>query len=275
LTIADAAEPALSVLDAGVARGDGIFETLGVIDGSAHGVDAHLERLGRSAAMLDLPAPNAGQWRHAIARAEEALRSSPGGAAGQAAMRLVMTRGVEGRGATCWVTVSAAGSRFPERDTGVSVVTLDRGYRSDVAESAPWLLAGAKTLSYAVNMAALREARRRGADDVVFVSSDGYALEGPTSTLIARFGDQFVTPKIELGILPGTTQLAIFEALERSGRTTAYSALQADRLVEADALWLVSSVRLAAPIRELDGQAVRVDAELTEWLNAELLGRDA
>jgi len=96
LTVADAAVPALSVLDAGVARGDGIFETLGVVDGHAYGVDAHLMRLERSAVMLDLPLPNHAQWRHAIARGEEALRASAAGAGGQAAMRLVMTRGVEG-----------------------------------------------------------------------------------------------------------------------------------------------------------------------------------
>ena len=48
----------------------------------------------------------------------------------------------------------------------------------------PWLLAGAKTLSYAVNMAALRHAERHGAGDVIFVSSDGYVLEGPRSTVV-------------------------------------------------------------------------------------------
>ncbi len=53
---------------------------------------------------------------------------------------------------------------------------LDRGYRHDAERTSPWLLAGAKTLSYAVNRAMLREAARRGADDAIFVSSDGYVL---------------------------------------------------------------------------------------------------
>jgi 4-amino-4-deoxychorismate lyase len=40
--------------------------------------------------------------------------------------------------------------------------------------------------------------------------------------------------------------------------------------VTADALWLVSSVRLAAPIRELDGVALTVDVALSARLNAHL-----
>src|SRR5690625_7099343 len=71
----------------------------------------------------------------------------------------------------------------------MKVVTLDRGLASTVVDTSPWLLPGAKTLSYAVNMAATREAVRRGAEDVLFVSTDGYALEGPTSTLLVRHGD--------------------------------------------------------------------------------------
>src|SRR5690606_30109253 len=74
------------------------------------------------------------------------------------------------------------------RTAGIRIVLLDRGYRHDIAQTSPWLLAGAKTLSYAVNRAAFREAARRGADDSLFVSSDGYLLEGPVSTLIIRRG---------------------------------------------------------------------------------------
>ena len=90
---------------------------------------------------------------------------------------------------------------------------LDRGYDSDVAERAPWLLLGAKTLSYAVNMAALRYARKHGADDVIFTSSDGRVLEGPTSTVLlahveqtkapAAHGPPLITPQLDSGILPG------------------------------------------------------------------------
>ena len=71
-----------------------------------------------------------------------------------------------------------------QRANGVSVVTLDRGVSRDAARRAPWLLLGAKTLSYAVNMAALRHADSLGAEDVVFISTDGYVLEGPTSTVV-------------------------------------------------------------------------------------------
>lgn len=160
--------------------------------------------------------------------------------------------------------VPAARAEIP---APLDVVTLDRGYRSDVAQTSPWLLQGAKTLSYAVNMAALREARRRDAQDVIFLSIDGFVLEGPNSTVIARFGDRFVTPPVELGILPGTTQHDAFAALHRDGRQTQVRPLTAAELTEASALWLCSSTRGAAPIAHLDGRTVPVDADATAIMN--------
>lgn len=265
----DAAAPTLSVLDLGASRGDGIFETLGVIGGTAQGVEEHLARLVRSADMLDLPEPHLGQWRRGIARAVASLPAT-----GQGSLKVVLTRGVEGTGEpTAWITARAAASDFAERRDGIRVVTLDRGFPLDVSERAPWLLAGAKTLSYGINMAALREAKRRGAQDALFVSSDGYALEGPTSSLLVRFGDTIVTPSTDGGILPGTTQAAIYAWLVGEGYRAEYEELRADRLREADAAWFVSSVRLAAPITAIDARELAIDRALTDGMNAMLLAR--
>jgi len=262
----DPSAPALTVGELSTQRGDGIFESIGVVDGHAQEVDAHLERLAHSARLCDLPLPHIGQWRQAVARA--AAHCGPG----EAVIKLILSRGVEhGPTPTAWVTVAEAADFTAARTHGIRIVTLDRGYAIDVPARAPWLLLGAKTLSYAVNMAAIREAKRRGADDAVFVSSDGFVLEAPTASLILRRGDTFVTPAPNAGILHGTTQLSLFDHLEKQGFTTAYETIPAADLPRADAAWLVSSVRLAAPIVAVDGQPVAHDRELTASMNDYLL----
>lgn len=265
-TEVDAAAPALSVGELSTQRGDGVFESIGVIDSHAQEVIPHLERLANSARLCDLPAPHQEQWRQAIAVAAAACP------AGEAVIKLILSRGVEhGPTPTAWVTAAPASDFSAVRQSGVKVVTLDRGYGLDTAERAPWLLLGAKTLSYAVNMAALREARRRGADDAIFLSSDGFVLEAPTASLVLRFGDRFVTPAPSGGILHGTTQLSVYEHLAGRGFETGYDRIPATDLSQPDAAWLVSSVRLAAPITAIDEQPISVDHTLTSELNQYLL----
>jgi len=265
-TVVDAAAPALSVGELSTQRGDGVFESIGVVDAHAQEVVPHLERLANSARICDLPLPNQEQWRQAVA---VAAAECP---AGEWVIKLILSRGVEhGPAPTAWVTAAPASDFSAVRASGVEVVTLDRGYPLDSAERAPWLLLGAKTLSYAVNMAALREAHRRGADDALFVSSDGYVLEAPTASLILRFGERFITPEPTGGILHGTTQLSVFEHLEGRGFETGYERILASSLAQADAAWLVSSVRLAVPITAIDAQPLPVDPSPTAALNTYLL----
>ncbi|WP_067249344.1 aminodeoxychorismate lyase [Microbacterium resistens] len=265
-TPADPSAPALSVGELSTQRGDGVFESIGVVDGHPQETEAHVQRLAHSARLCELPEPNLEQWRQAVAVA--AAECPPG----EAVIKLILSRGVEhGPTPTAWATVTPAGDFSAARTQGVRVVTLDRGYDIGAAERAPWLLLGAKTLSYAVNMAALREAHRRGADDAIFLSSDGFVLEAPTASLILRIGDRFVTPAPSGGILHGTTQLSVYEHLAGLGLTAEYARIPAADLVAADAAWLVSSVRLAAPIREIDGRPLAVDAPFTAALNAYLL----
>ena len=265
-TLVDAAAPALSVGELSTQRGDGVFESIGVVDGHAQEVVPHLERLAHSAQLCDLPMPNQTQWHQAIERAAAHCEQ------GEYVIKLILSRGVEhGPTPTAWVTAAPASDFSEVRERGVRVVTLDRGYDLTVAENAPWLLLGAKTLSYAVNMAALREAHRRGADDAIFLSRDGFVLEAPTASLILRVGDRFVTPAPNGGILHGTTQLSVYEYLAGRGFEAEYAQIPASDLPQADAAWLVSSVRLAAPITAVDGTDLAVDHALTAELNHYLL----
>lgn len=262
----DPSSPVLPLGELSAQRGDGVFESLGVVGSHPQEVDAHLRRLARSAEICDLPAPHAEQWRQAIERVAR------GCGPGESVIKLILSRGVEhGTGPTAWVTAAPAVDFTAARQEGIRIVTLDRGYDSGTPLRAPWLLQSAKTLSYAVNMAAIREAKRRGADDALFVTSDGLVLEAPTASLIVRIDDVFVTPTPAGGILPGTTQASIFSWLRSEGGVTASRDVPLADLRRADAAWLVSSVRLAAPIREIDGVRIRVDAELTPRLNDHLL----
>ena len=268
--LADASAPQLMATDLGATRGDGIFESMLAVDGSARKMDAHLDRLASSAHALDLEPPERGAWERAVATAltELVLQEGPG----EAVVKLLLTRGVEGaHSPTAWVAASPvpAGTRERTAD-GVSVLLLDRGYDSTLAERAPWLLLGAKTLSYAVNMAALRYAKANGADDVIFTSADGKVLEGPTSSVILAVEEDGVkmllTPELESGILPGTTQRALFDAAEAAGWARGYGPLEPAHLMEADGVWLVSSIRLLAPVTSVDGTPISSSPELTEEL---------
>lgn len=270
LRVQPADQPAITVADLGVTRGDGIFETIGAAHGKTQAAGPHLERLARSARMLDLPELDLEIVGDAVelAIAEHAPVA-------HLLLKIVVTRGVEGTGhPTAWVYAFEGEDATDQQVGGIAVARLDRGYRSDVATTSPWLLAGAKTLSYAINRAAGREAARRGVDDVIFTSSDGYVLEGPTSTVIARFGDTLITPPPEdLGILPGTTQAALFEIAESLGMSTGYRALRSVELDGADGVWLVSSGHQIRPVRTLDGSELARDRDLDATLLAALQGR--
>ena len=260
-TAHDSGRPLLFGDDLAAVRGDGAFETLLVRDGRACLVESHLKRLVQSAAMLELPEPDLVGWRRAIHIAVDHWSSQT---ADEGALRLVYSRGREsGSDPTAYLTINPLPQRVHDsRRDGVAAVLLDRGMPSSGVDAMPWLLAGAKTLSYAVNMAALREGARRGADDVVFVSSDGHILEGPRSTVvIATTGAEgnpcLLTPPPWYPILRGTTQQALFEVARSAGYDCDFQALRPTDLVGAQGVWLVSSITLAARVHTLDGQALR------------------
>ncbi len=263
-------EPLVYADDLGLTRGDGCFDaTLVCAVDPAGGprrilhLDRHLARLARSAAALDLECPPEPEWRALV---EQAV-GHPLAPAGQAMLKLVLTRGreVHGGGVLAYLTVTA----LPEatlalRAHGVEAVTISRGMTSDAYADVPWLLGGVKTISYAMNMAAYREAARRGVSDAVFVSTDGFILEGPTSALVMRNGQWLTTTPVgATGVLASITADTMFEAAKADGFTVMHRLMRPDQVYSADGVWLVSSVRGVIPVRRLDGRELSVNAEMT------------
>jgi 4-amino-4-deoxychorismate lyase len=263
-TLVDPEQPWIRADDLGLVRGDGVFETVLVVNGQPRELGPHLDRLARSAAMLDLPAPDRAAWERCV---ETVLAAWRGGA--EMMLRLVYTRGIEfGDGTPTGFAMGlpVAQHVLRNRETGVATLTLDRGYHPEVVARAPWLLLSAKTLSYAVNMAAMRYAQANGADEAIFVAADGSVLEGPTSTVVVAEGNTLRTTPPSSGVLPGTTQAALFRAAEKAGWSTKVEPLRVADLRAADGLFLASSVRKITWVHTLDG----VELAAVPALHAEL-----
>jgi 4-amino-4-deoxychorismate lyase len=224
--------------------------------------------------MLELPAPDRAVWEARVQQVIGEWAAASG--AEEMALKLVYTRGIEGGDGTPTgfaLGMDIAQKVRDQRRDGVAAIVLERGIDAGLAERAPWLLLGAKSLSYAVNMAAGREAVHRGADEVIFTATDGVVLEGPTANLILADGRTLRTPPQNIGILPGTTQAGLFRAAERAGWSVKIESVNVAELASADGVFLASSVRKITRVRTLDGallpDATDLHAELTELYESE------
>ncbi|MER7417912.1 aminotransferase class IV [Micromonospora peucetia] len=248
-------EPVLRGDDRGVLHGDGLFETMHLRDGRPWLRDAHLARLARAAAAVDLVLPAADLLVDLLDAVSAGWPTEVEGA-----LRLVCTRGPEGGGPpTVYATLGEvpASARAARRD-GITVATLPLGVAARARAELDWLPAGIKSTSYAVSTAARRWAARAGVDDALWVSSDGYALEGPTANLVWLTGDTLCTvPAAETGILPGVTAAWLLAHAHELGLRAHERLVTPAELRAADGVWLSSSVRGLAEIRTLDTVPLR------------------
>lgn len=250
--LVDPTEPVLRADDVGILRGDGLFETLRVQGGRAVLLDAHLDRMDRGAERIGLVVPEREAWAAAAVAAIAAYDEPTG------LLKLLCTRGPEGGSPVAYAMVlPTPPATVRGREEGIHAVCLTLGVGSGAKAAAPWLLGGVKTTSYAVNMAAIREAQSRGFDDAIWVGSDGEVLEAPTSN-VAWVLDGVITspPAEEVGVLRGTTLDALLDVARLDGVTVEIRPGHVNELRSAAEVFLTSSVRGVAPVLTLDGVAV-------------------
>jgi 4-amino-4-deoxychorismate lyase len=243
--LVDPDEPVLVADDEGFLRGRAAFETLRVYGGRPFRLAEHLARLDRSAERIGLPRPELVEVEHLAALALERAEL------GDAVLRLYWTPGPAGadRG-TAIALVSVVPEWIePARAAGQRLVSLLYPRRSS-----PWLLAGTKSTSYAVHLAAEIEAQRRGANDALFVDADDVVLEGPVTNVWWRYGTTLHTPSLELGILAGETRAALLGLAPAFGYAVAEGAYRIEELRGAEEAFTSSSVREVLPVVEVDGR---------------------
>lgn len=219
----------VSVFDHGLTVGDGVFETVKVVDGVPFALRRHLDRLARSAAGLGLPAVD----RDAVRAACVAVCAQV--QVGLHRLRITYTGGIaplgsdRGDSGTTLVVAIAPAAR-PPATTSISVVEWPRNERG--------ALAGLKSTSYAENVVALAYAKRMGATEAVFADTQNRLSEGTGSNVFVVVAGELLTPSLSTGCLNGITrQLTI----EWTGAREAE--LPISVLDHADEVFLTSSIR--------------------------------
>jgi branched-chain amino acid aminotransferase len=246
----DPAAAGVSPLDHGLTTGDGVFETLKIVDGQPFAVTKHLERLVVSATGLGLPEPDLSQVQEAIAAV---VKADPGIAFGR--LRITYTGGPSPlsseRGAVGpTLFVASQAIEHPAPTSAVVTVPWVRNERSAVA--------GLKTTSYAENVRALAYAKERGGSEAIFANTIGNLCEGTGSNIFCVYDGELVTPPLESGALAGVTRnlvLAWFGAVERD--------VPLARLAEADEIFLTSTTRDVQAVHRVDDRDLAAPGEVT------------
>jgi branched-chain amino acid aminotransferase len=237
-----AGEAVIPAGDDGLIRGDGAFDAFPVVDGRPFARAAHLDRLERSCAALDLPCP-----REQVESDIDLLLTRAG--PGYMAIRVLLTRG---------------GHRICRLESRGDVSELTKPVRLlPVTYNPSVLLNGVKSLSYGANMLASRRAVAAGYDEALLVRSDGVVLEGPTCSIFWVRDGRLQTPALETGILASITRRVILESMPaEEGSFSLQHALGSEEA------FLVSTARLGQPIAAI-GDVILPEAPGPRTLKAQ------
>lgn len=245
---ADATTAAIHWSDHGITVGDGVFETIKSANGCPFALEAHLDRLERSAAGLALPLPPRSVLTAAVQDVARRFLEDNGPDT-IARVRVTVTAGPGPAG-------SERGSAGPTLMVSASSMTLSR-VPTDVVV-VPWTrneggaLAGLKSISYAENVVALAHAREQGASEAIFANTRGELCEGTGSNVFIEHGGILATPPLSSGCLDGITRSLLIDALGAAGTEVAERALHIDALRSTTEAFLVSTGREVQPIARVD-----------------------
>jgi len=251
----------LSVYDRGFQLGDGVFEALRARRGVAIELAGHLTRLHGSLNSLAIELRfRDDEIANGIAELLAAEGWNGEQPAGDAVIRITISRGFDPtRGiaphsdATASVVIQAWPFEPPPAATlerGLNVIT------SVIRRDPDSPISGIKTISRAELVYARLEAERAGADDAMFLTTDGRVTEATAANLLVIRGNDCATPRLGTGILAGTTRAWLVAHGTAVGLNVGQQDLTLDDILGADELAVCSSVGGIIPVVSVDGRKI-------------------
>ncbi|MAW81579.1 MAG: hypothetical protein CMI63_15180 [Parvularcula sp.] len=261
---------AIHIADRGFLLGDGVFETVMLVDGRPAFFSAHIRRMRAGAAALGIEA-HIDEDDLAAAVMELARRNDAGHA--KAWARLTLTRGVGPRGLavvkgewtpTLLITVNRYAAPL---DHGPAKVIVSKHCRNEHSLTARW-----KTLNYLDNILAKDEATVAGVDDAIMLNTARRVACASAANVFLVRGETITTPPLEEGAMPGVVRAIVLEEAKKAGIEGKTAPVESNEL-SAAALFLTNSLiglRAAAKRggREPDEEASAVIEKLKSCYDA-------
>jgi branched-chain amino acid aminotransferase len=219
--------------------GDGVFESLRTYDSQPFALQRHIERLLSSAHAMNVKIPEESSITRGI---NEVLDSNPASPFG----RLRITLLSDG-------TLVITHTLFEPSTQALSLAQSESIQHSNRGTS------GMKTMSYAENSTALRKAQARGYDDVVFCNETGEVVETALANLIWFDGQNWWTPALSSGCLPGVTRSLLIENFGIKENQ-----IYPEEIKSAKSLAITSSVREIVNVERYESKLFELSKELTE-----------
>jgi branched-chain amino acid aminotransferase len=243
------------VLDRGFLYGDSVYEVIRTYNGSPFALTEHLERLERSASLVEMNVPMS---RHELA--QQVLNALQTAGDGEWYIRVIVTRGAGpigldpalAEGPRCIVVVlplQELPSSYRVDGVGVSMVAISRA-----GEGA--MPMGAKTGNYLTNIMVLRQARAHGCFEAIQVDASGQIAEGTTSNVFIVTGGVIRTPPLAAGILDGITRRKVIALCEEDGLELLQAHLRPLDVYSADEIFLTGTLKEVLPVTRVDGKKV-------------------
>ena len=252
--ISDRESAVISIFDRGFLYGDSVYEVLRTSGGRAVDLEPHLERLRRSAAMIELAMPGPDELGAAIAETLAAAGNP------ESYLRIIVTRGggpitldIREPERPSLVLIAAPlvlpPAELYSRGASLAIVGVERTSRRAVDPAV-------KSGNYLNNIMALAEAKRAGAYEAIMCNPDGRVAEGSTSNLFVVRGGRVTTPPLATGILSGITRMRLIDLARAAGVTVEEGELRPDDVRGADEVFITSSIRGVMPVHQVDDGAI-------------------